>query len=345
MTAVAGFKCDGGIVLGADTRETSSGTKFPRRKLIIYNKDWLKAGIAGACNNGSLVDGLIGKLVKRFDKEKPDSFPKLEKYVEQTVVEYHKKVVKVFPDNDYNKRIELLIALRPCGEQSLELWSADASALSEVSEWDVRGSGEILRFVAARLYRPNLSLAEGRLLCTHLLALAKNHVDGVGGDSHILVLTNDGKWAYEERLVETEFVERFFTEFDKQLSEIFLSSADTSVSGYDFEKRIQGFIEQITTLRSDYVKNFSSLHLSHAVSDPANCSDPYVKLPHGTFERFEGKKAVYKQTGASGVMSVSPSSSLQETPAGYVSFSASTSPSTSASPSSSGEEEQETDES
>src|SRR5215213_2571466 len=96
-----------------------------------------------------------------------------------------------------------MIAVRPRDEENADLWASSATALHPVRDgYDVRGIGDVLRFVAKRLYRDDLTLMQAVLLCVYLLSVSKKYVANVSGESHILVLTSDG-WLHKEPVKET----------------------------------------------------------------------------------------------------------------------------------------------
>lgn len=137
-----------------------------------------------------------------------------------------------------------------------------------------------MRFVAKRLFRDNLSLQQGVLLCAHLLSLSKQYVADVGGDSYILVLTSDG-WVHKEQVRETKLSETFLEYFDTVLGDLFLAYADTSLTEQVFKEKLAKFSDITKALRKELCDQFAKMHLGWAMSDPMYVGDPYRKLPEG----------------------------------------------------------------
>lgn len=125
----------------------------------------------------------------------------------------------------------------------------------------------------------------------------------VGGDSHILILRDDG-WIQQERLNGTELSEWFFEEFDNALGKVYLAFADTSLTEREFEPHLDEFIATVKSLRSQLFEQAATTVLRQALSDP-EFKDPIKRLPNATRRLFDNTAAKYyydenAQGGASG---------------------------------------------
>jgi hypothetical protein len=269
-------------VLGADTEERGSVAKYATEKLEVYESDWCNAGIAGAGNFGDLIDTVVEAVRRGLDQDKPRTFKSAQKSISASLVQVHENEVQAFPSSQpEHKIVELLIALRPRKEETAALWAASATALHPVrGGHDVRGVGEAMRFISSRLYRNNLTLMQGVLLCAHLLNVSKRYVTDIGGDSHILVLTSGG-WIQKEAVKETELSETFLEYFDAVSRDLFFAYADTSLQEHEFEGKLQRFVLLVRRLRGELCTQFTKHHLSWMLTDPMYVGDPYRKLPDG----------------------------------------------------------------
>lgn len=141
MTLIAGFKCEGGVVLCADTQETTGAAKYSTEKLEAYERDWCRVGIAGAGNYGDLIDTMVDRIRSGLDRDKPTTSESVRHSISTTLINVHDNEVRAYPaGRPEDEIVELLIAVRPEQEQSAELWATSATALHPESRYDVRGS-------------------------------------------------------------------------------------------------------------------------------------------------------------------------------------------------------------
>jgi hypothetical protein len=293
VTLIAGFKCEGGIVLCADTYQEASGMKRSVEKLIVYERDWCSVGFAGSGDQGDLIDTVVDSIQSTLDASRPEILHEIKRSIKDSLVLVYRNELAAFPQPPATSEptdtiVTLLIAVKGKKDQNAELLLSYGTALHPVPEYEVRGSGETLEFVAERLFRHDLPLRHGVLLCTHLLGLSKAHVGGVGGESHIAVITNGG-WIQKARLVETDLSESFFKRVDNIFSETLLSFADPSLDDQGFDDAIALFTDHTRILRQEYAANFQEQVMRLVQTDPT-FRDAYQKLPEGT-RRVFGKTA------------------------------------------------------
>jgi 20S proteasome alpha/beta subunit len=300
MTLIAGFRSVDGVVLCADSRESDGITKDEVDKLVEYRRDWCTVGFAGAGNDGDIIDATIEQITDALDDEKPKTIEAVKRVI--------RNALSVLPMTE--NAADLLLAVCPSHNPKAELWAVvDRHLRSVASGHAVMGVGRVVRFVAERLYRPDLSLYQTVLLAVHLLNIAKRYVADVEGTSHVLVLT-DGGWLARERVDEVTAREQVFEWLDAALSHVYLSFADTSITKEQFEDTLEKFNTTIKTLRANHFEEFKDAHLKMAISDPSYAGDPYRTLPDDARSQF-GPMAVHYHfeetpTGTSGWASPSP---------------------------------------
>lgn len=295
MTLIAGFKCRGGIVLCADTLEEASPVKYSVEKLVLYETDWCRVGFAGSGDQGDLIDTVVERVREQLDVRKPSNFADVKKTIRAALVNVYKNEMATFPQTSAEQtdtRVMLLIAVRAKHDDDASLLLANCSTLHEVGRYDVRGIGEVVRFVASRLYRDDLPLIQGVILAAHLLALSKRNLVGIGGESHIAVLTKDG-WLQKEPTPEIELSERSLEAFEKAVADLTLAYADTSLTEEQFFPILQRFVNLTKQFRAKLIDEFTKHHLSWALTDPLYVGDPYRKLPDGAEVMFGPIRADY----------------------------------------------------
>jgi 20S proteasome alpha/beta subunit len=277
VTIVAGFKCQGGVVLCADTQETSGNMKWPVEKLVAYEKEWCQIGFAGS-DDGDIADMLIQRLQEGLNR-RYDSIEKVRTYIRMTLQALYKNEINLLPWSEEAKTVRLLIAVRPKAQQEVTLFKALGPVLKEISAFEVIGAGEVVRYVAANLYRDDLPISQGVLLGNHLVSLAKKFVDGVSGDTHILTITAEGGVSFE-RSEYSQRQEHFFDGFNEALKSLMLSCPDTSIPKQEISKRLTAFAKDIKELRASYFRDIQNESLRHALSGKGQ-GDVYSRFPIG----------------------------------------------------------------
>lgn len=275
LTLVAGFKCWGGVVLSADTQETAEDLKSYVEKLEVYDKPWCQIGMAGS-GTAELVELLVNNIKEELDHRKPVKHKKVHKLIESVLVAAYRETgaIGTYPvEKEEDKRVVLLIAARPAKEDQVSLWKSTASVLNPVNGFSVIGVGEVVNYIAENCYRTDITLNQAVLLSNHLLHLAKKYVDGVGGENHSLVVTDEGN-IRKESLIDTEHRERFYTEFNKAVGELTLSCPDTSMPPHMIRDKLNRFVEQVWELRQQ---------LAEGLIEQSDEDDIYPKFPKITY--------------------------------------------------------------
>ncbi len=98
MSLIVALPCAGGIVVCADSQETSGTSKGPVEKIVSREAGPYRALYVGAGNSGSLIDGLGDRI---FDELAigGDAFLT----VKTTVRDYHRNEVQLYPGEDSDK--------------------------------------------------------------------------------------------------------------------------------------------------------------------------------------------------------------------------------------------------
>jgi 20S proteasome alpha/beta subunit len=278
MTLVAGFKCQGGVVLCADTRETAEDIKLWVEKLSWYEQPWCQAGFGGS-GHSDMIDMLVERIQAKLDKGY-DNLRQVRNCIRLALHEGYEEEINPHPYPYAEKIVTLLIAVRPRGQQSVTLLKSTATVLHEVPAFELIGVGELVQYVARSLYSNDLSISQGKTLGVHLVSLAKKFVDGVDGDIHVLIVTSDGRIGIE-RVEYSQKQERFFEEFNVALTDLTLSCPDTSVSNKDVNRKLRTFASDVRGLRERYFRDVMNESLRHALSGKGQ-GDVFSRFPIGT---------------------------------------------------------------
>jgi hypothetical protein len=165
------------------------------------------------------------------------------------------------------------------GRQDITLLKTHGTIDNEINSYEVIGTGEAVRYVAENLYRNDLPLGQAVLLGTHLVSVAKKYAQGVGGDTHILILTSDGRMEFE-RIEFSRKQEEFFEEFNDSLKDLTLSSPDTGLTNEQVFQKLEVFVKRFIELRERYFTDVMSESLRQALSGTGH-GDVYSRFPVG----------------------------------------------------------------
>ena len=194
MTIAAGFRCADGVILCADTQEVTQGflkTRVP--KLIIRPQGMIvREGIwtvfAGA-GHGPLIDKLIDKAWSAVEGAVP-FFEPVCNAIEEAIKSYHQELTTLFQsgDPDY-PRAELIYGVSV--KDDVGLFKATGPIVNPVPRYETAGSGEVLAKYIADVFTPIdglLSVRQAAIISLYALQQTKEHAEGCGGDSHVVIL-------------------------------------------------------------------------------------------------------------------------------------------------------------
>lgn len=194
VTIAAGFVCNSGIVLCADTQEQAGYIKTTGQKIFGYKRDWCNAVFAGA-GNADLIDSLIEQIADKLD-EGHNTQKSVIAAMRSAVLEFHQNEVAYYPGDGDDRLIEMLVGIKPHKEREL-LCKITGPAIKMVPAYAVIGTGTLVRYIAQRLYRDDMPINHGIYASIYLLAMAKKYVSGCGESTHIFTIRSDNSMQAE----------------------------------------------------------------------------------------------------------------------------------------------------
>src|ERR1700690_758941 len=238
MTVIAGFRCQDGIVICADTQETV--TDFSKRNVnkvkverrYIHSADPSGTSVAVSfcgAGDGAFIDHLTSKAWK--NAKDASSLDEACDQMEATIKNEYQEYGTIFQQG-LCPSVELIYGVKH--DQDSRLFQAYGPVVNEVEEYCSGGIGSyMVDYLAARMYRPTLH--ECVILAAYILSQAKEHVVGCGGDSHIAVLRHDGASGLVDRS-RVEAITKVLDATDRHLGEVLLASADLRTTADVSEK-------------------------------------------------------------------------------------------------------------
>ena len=254
VTLIVGLRCTDGVVLAADTEESTAYTRGRTRKLLTrtFANDAVVA-IAGA-GSGDLIDSAVEQIFEMVDTSKPKNIADLKALIRQALLRFYRQEVRNYPTRDpLDTVVDLICAIRaPAPDKHFALYKASGPVISSVSGFAVLGSGAVMRHVLEELYQPTIAVQRGVALVLHLLSLGKRYVTGVGGDSHIVTLTADGM-PVQEPIGEIRIKERYLDGFNRLVGELLLHFPDRSIMPRSFTEAMERLTTDAGSLREKQI--------------------------------------------------------------------------------------------
>lgn len=197
MTIIAGFRCDEGIVICADTQETLGTAKRNVPKLrfepcnhytdVEDNHSNLAAAFCGA-GSGPFIDKLIDSAWTAAKQE--HDLATVCAAIETSLKNEYREFGQIYQVGSCPE-VQLIYGVKMNGES--RLFTAMGPIVNEKYEFDSGGQGHYMAdFLASKMHYRQLTVNQCAILAAYVLYEAKEHVDGCGGDSQIAVLRNAG---------------------------------------------------------------------------------------------------------------------------------------------------------
>ncbi len=266
MTLIAGFKCSDGIVLAADTEESTNYTRGRVRKILEHHAPTgAVIAIAGA-GHAPLIDTATEQIFEAIDTVAASTLTELRALIRKRLLRLHRLEIARYPTSDPQETvIDLLYGVR-AADGELALFKSSATALSSVDRYALFGIGAILSHVVEELYKQTIDVSRGIALAIHLLNLGKRYVPGVGGDSHIYSLGATGD-LFQEPVGEIRIKEKYLDKFNRIIAELLLALPADVVA----QSRFGGKVRISTQLRELMLKQ--SDELIRELIDPSEEQD------------------------------------------------------------------------
>jgi 20S proteasome alpha/beta subunit len=260
MTLIAGFRCQDGIVVCADTQETLGPAKRNVPKLEFWHGPTLNAerneminhdlaiAMCGA-GDGPFVDKVASRAWDAL-RGVADIYEASDA-VESMIKEMYREFGQIYQPGSF-PQAELIYGITIGGRS--RLFQASGPLVNE-RNYASSGIGYYLAdFLAERMGANGeqgwLTTRQCVAVAAYILFQAKEHVEGCGGNSHIAVLReSESSGKVEPRLVEhlTEYLKLA----DQFMGEMLLATADFSMTDPMLTERIESLIGTIKFVRDE----------------------------------------------------------------------------------------------
>jgi hypothetical protein len=275
MTITVGFVCSNGIVLGADSQESFDGSVLKRSvsKLTAFpplESEFGKAPDRRAVFTGSGDSQLIDKLIEEMSVEVASANPSIEEIAE-AIETRTKQIYREYRNcyhAGYMPSAEITYGLW-CGGR-VALFHAQGPIVKEIGTmlypkgrkghkslppfrvgYKATGQGnELTDYINARMSVPlTINVSEAIVLGTYMLEQAVAHASGCGGAIRVMWIAEDGT----ADMVDTgAYTSALLKGLDRQLSEIFLATANFTYTDKQMERTWDGAKKTLLRLREEY---------------------------------------------------------------------------------------------
>jgi hypothetical protein len=252
VTLVAGFKCDQGFVICADSQETAGDYRVSRLKLNPWQAGHFSIAMAGSGNNGELLDSFEVRLKRNLDSARElRSIDALKEFIEHEILDFRKTEAKVFPKRDQQMRF--IIGANSASESRCAMWSTSASRLADVDTYALVGfEDERYEYAISNLFRSDITIAQGIFLGLYVMWLAEQTSNYVKSPITVAVLKNGLVESQPKKKIEALLARVKI--FSSQFESFFLACPDTGIQPTEFAGKLKEFIDTIWSLRKEYVE-------------------------------------------------------------------------------------------
>jgi 20S proteasome alpha/beta subunit len=289
MTYIAAFGCKDGIVMCADTQETVGSNKDYSEKISIVDDLSYPLAIGGA-GYGPLIDCMTDEIIERAKAEQPASKKALKALITAALREVYANDLPALTTRRIDKAPQLLIAAKTSEDGFCIYQTAGRRVVGEISRGIIGFSTAYNMNLLRRLHQPSLPMQQAVMLAVYLVSQSKQLDDGVGFDTRVAVITNNGAWIDDPEYIAE--AEKRVEEFLKLTDEMFLTCIDVSIAPSDHIVKNTLLTQRIDALRERYLRDSATRSLIRTFSDPTYCGEPYAKIFPGATIEFGGSSGV-----------------------------------------------------
>jgi hypothetical protein len=260
VTIVAGFKCQDGVVLCADTQETInhiSKRNIPKLRVepsssevasrIFHKQPDIAVAFCGATDNGPFLDEIIERAWQSV--RNASSLSEATVFIDHSIKNSYEEFGRIYQPGCL-PTTEIIYGIKMDGDS--RLFYSLGPAVNEKSEYATGGVGLYMAdFLATRMYRSEWNIFQGAILAAYILFETKEHVDGCGGESHIAILPNNGECRLA-RPKSVEAITRMLRTVDIVTSRLWVESADLGTQSEQFKKNIEAVVSTLMDAREQY---------------------------------------------------------------------------------------------
>jgi 20S proteasome alpha/beta subunit len=252
VTIAVGFYRGDGLVLCADTQETISGFKRNVPKIVfkpdvVYERT--PCAVFAGAGDGPLVDHLIDKLWRKMATS-TDSLAHMIGAMEDELIHVYKRLTPCYHPG-FMPDAQFLVGVF-CPPNHLQLVEISGPVLTRNITAKAIGCGDTLSsYIEERLSSPKAGLSEVIQVAIYIVDQAKKHVDGCGGETHVVTLTDSGKLEIFPQFQVQPMTKRI-EEIDRLARIIAASAMDENIPNDAVRLTLESVMEDLLKARENF---------------------------------------------------------------------------------------------
>jgi len=259
VTLAAGFSCNDGVVICADTEMSIPGfVKYPESKIRVYSKLKTKPVFTFAGDTN-----FCGMYMHRIAKTIRDNESKKLGQLEQAILDEARAIHTEYSTDDYEQCSTLIMSLWWPSIKRRYLYELSRGVANCIKGVSCCGTGvAVTTGMMRELFSAHLSTQEVTLLAIYFLAEAKAYGDGVGKDSEVIVLHNSGSIEYFREhpcSLEIKEIEEDYLILKRHLKPILAALSNVSITPEAFADKLRDFSMLISAHKNKRQATYESL--------------------------------------------------------------------------------------
>ncbi len=272
--------------MSADTQETVRETKNYTEKIEILDDLSYPLAVGGA-GFDDMIKPITQEIIARGASSKPATKAELKKVIDESVKFVFEHDVPILAIKKQHRAPQFLIAAKPTNDDFCIFPVIGRRTYKEVRRAIIGYPNAYNYALLERLHTDDLPMQQAVMLAIYLVSQSKKFDEGVGGDSQIVVVRDNGAW-----IDDAEYVKQFdifIGEFLKLIDRLFLNCVDVSIPPSSvFPEKLKEFSEQVTQLRYSALVYSAAHYLNRALHDPNCRGEPYPKVFPGAVTSVMG---------------------------------------------------------
>jgi 20S proteasome alpha/beta subunit len=275
MSYIAAYHCKTGIVMCADTQETVGDNKRYIEKILTIDDRAYPLAVGGA-GYGPLLDATMQEIIDRTRESKPKTKTELRSLLNSCLKEVYEKDVPALAVPAKHRSPELLVAAKPPEDDFCILSIKARRVLGEPRTAIIGYATAYNTDLLNRLHRESLSMQQAVMLGVYLVSQSKRLDQGVGGETSIAVVVENGAWIDDPKYVKDS--EGYVSDFLKLTDELFFNCIDVTIPPKQFPERLTEFTTRANVLRESHLKYSAARMLNRIFNEPGYKGDAYRKI-------------------------------------------------------------------
>jgi hypothetical protein len=274
MTLIAAIPSESGFLFAADTRETVGDLRQPVRKLNAIPVGRRGVLLYGGAGDADLLDDFEELLRRALLKSRPGSLHEVADLIERRLRSFYRSEIGDPQDVSFVPLFGVsLPAKRACGA-----WIARRKRLLALRSWELLGLDYLFyKHVLRRLLPAKPTVAQAMLTALHVFETAGSTSTGIETVPDVFFFNADGAW--REKPVHVRAIQTSLLVYERQLNDVFLACADTTVSTEQVKQQIEVFKNAAVGLHRAHIKATAERMFTHGANLP---SDPLPRVPLGS---------------------------------------------------------------